>query len=88
MDESALTGESLPVTKYPGSEVLAGGVVKIGEIDCIVTKTGVVSQHSFFPWENSFSSQAIHCNVLNFFGRIIFRRYFASFSHFFFHFDE
>ncbi|KAL8530044.1 hypothetical protein ACS0TY_007212 [Phlomoides rotata] len=42
---SALTGESLPVTKGPGDGVYSGSTVKQGEIDALVIATGV---HTFF----------------------------------------
>ncbi|KAJ8432701.1 hypothetical protein Cgig2_014436 [Carnegiea gigantea] len=43
--KSALTGESLPVTKYPGDSVYSGSTCKQGEIEALVIATGV---HTFF----------------------------------------
>ncbi|GAY46406.1 hypothetical protein CUMW_096800 [Citrus unshiu] len=43
--KSALTGESLPVTKGPGDSVYSGSTCKQGEIEAVVIATGV---HTFF----------------------------------------
>lgn len=43
--QSALTGESLPVTKNPGDGVYSGSTCKQGEIDAVIIATGV---HTFF----------------------------------------
>lgn len=50
MYQSALTGESLPVTRDPGSEVYSGSTCKQGEIEAVVIATGV----------NTFFGKAAH----------------------------
>ena len=40
IDESSLTGETLPVTRGPGDEVRSGGVILQGELEAMVTATG------------------------------------------------
>ncbi|MDE2481372.1 MAG: plasma-membrane proton-efflux P-type ATPase [bacterium] len=45
VDQSTLTGESLPVARKPGDIVYSGSIVRQGEIDAIVTATGA---HTYF----------------------------------------
>jgi H+-transporting ATPase len=41
VDQSSLTGESLPATKHVGDEVYSGSTAKQGEMKALVTSTGV-----------------------------------------------
>jgi H+-transporting ATPase len=40
VDQSALTGESLPTTRKPGDAVFSGSIIRRGEIDALVYATG------------------------------------------------
>lgn len=50
IDQSSLTGESLPKTKYAGDEAFSGSIVKQGENEAVVHSTGV----------NTFFGKAAH----------------------------
>jgi len=41
VDQSALTGESLPVDKQQGDDIYSGSIVKLGEMIGVVTATGM-----------------------------------------------
>jgi H+-transporting ATPase len=41
IDQASLTGESLPVNRYPGDETYSGSIVKQGEMKAVVHATGL-----------------------------------------------
>jgi H+-transporting ATPase len=45
VDQSTLTGESLPVTRNPGDAVFSGSIIRQGEMEAMVYSTGI---HTFF----------------------------------------
>ncbi|MBN2474193.1 MAG: plasma-membrane proton-efflux P-type ATPase [Pirellulales bacterium] len=45
VDQSALTGESLPATRRPGQPVFSGSIIRLGEIGAMVYATG---QNTYF----------------------------------------
>jgi len=45
VDQSALTGESLPATHKSGEAVFSGSIIRTGEIDALVYATG---QNTYF----------------------------------------
>src|SRR5664279_2883146 len=45
VDQSALTGESLPATRKPGEAVFSGSIIRQGEINALVYATGA---HTYF----------------------------------------
>jgi len=55
IDESALTGESLPVEKHEGDIAYSGSVIKQGEMDAVVTAIGL---QSFFGKTTKLVSEA------------------------------
>ncbi|PHJ25091.1 p-type atpase pma1 [Cystoisospora suis] len=57
VDESALTGESVPIRKHPGADMLSGSVVDKGEGEMQVTKTG---NDSFYGKTLSLLARAEH----------------------------
>ncbi|GFP85510.1 ATPase 8 plasma membrane-type [Phtheirospermum japonicum] len=72
IDQSALTGESLPVTKNPSDGVYSGATCKQGELEAVVIATGV---HTFFgkaahlvdSTNNVGHFQKVHTNNIYFF---------------------
>ena len=55
VDQSGITGESLPVSKRVKDSVFCGSTVKIGEMTAVVDKTGYRTTHGrFFFFENFF----------------------------------
>ncbi|CAN1748369.1 ATPase 7, plasma membrane-type, partial [Linum perenne] len=57
IDQSALTGESLPVTRSPGDVIFSGSTCKQGEIEAVVIATGV---HTFFGKAAHLVESTIH----------------------------
>ena len=53
MDQSALTGESLPVKKQVGDEILSGAVCKLGEAEAIGWSSFNSSFRILFPFRIS-----------------------------------
>lgn len=60
-DESSLTGESLPVNRVEGNIVYSGSIVKRGDADAVVIKTGV---HTYFAKSVSLVEEADNVSSL------------------------
>ncbi len=60
-DESSLTGESLPVNRVKGDIVYSGSIVKRGDADAVVVKTGV---HTYFAKSVSLVEEADNVSSL------------------------
>jgi H+-transporting ATPase len=56
VDESALTGESLPAERKPGDAVFSGSIIRQGEIDALVYATGT---HTYFGKTAQLVEQAV-----------------------------
>ncbi|MCB0806618.1 MAG: plasma-membrane proton-efflux P-type ATPase [Bacteroidales bacterium] len=54
-DQSALTGESLPVKKEKSDEIFSGSIIKQGEATALITATGI---HTFFGKTTSLMEDA------------------------------
>ena len=61
IDESALTGESLPVEKQDGDLAYGGSIVKQGEMDAVITRTGM---NSYFGRTAKLVSEAVKVPVI------------------------
>jgi hypothetical protein len=73
--QSALTGESLPVTKHAGDGVYSGSTCKQGEIEAVVIATGV---HTFFGKAAHLVENTTH---VGHFQKVCFRYLFALVSY-------
>ena len=65
VDQSALTGESLPVTIKPGGAVFSGSILRQGEIDALVYATGT---NTYFGKTAQLVEEARHCQPFPTFG--------------------
>ncbi|OIT20035.1 plasma membrane atpase 1 [Nicotiana attenuata] len=61
IDESTLTGESLPVTKGPADCVYSGSICTQGELEAVVIATGVCTRFRKAAAHNVDSSNQVRC---------------------------
>jgi hypothetical protein len=55
VDQSTLTGESLPVEKHPGEVAYSGSIIRQGEMDALVINTGMFRTRDLPPYQQNYA---------------------------------